>query len=144
MRIPAPLLRFVELFNRGEHWESHEVLEGPWREGRSSFYHGLILFASAYVHRDRGNLHGVDAQMRKALDAFDGTPGAYLGLDVQAIQREARRVRRIVAEERRWRDQEVDEGRDWLERVAPPRLEVDPGRVRGDEPEAAGIRRSRW
>lgn len=142
MRGDSPLLRFVKLFNEGKHWESHEVLEDPWREGRSPFYHGLILFASAYVHRGRENLHGVDAQMRKALEALEELPLSYLGIDVGAIRAEARRVRRVVEEERRRRDREGGEDRAWIERVVPPRLEVAPERVSGEEPEASEIRRS--
>ena len=29
---PSALEAFVELFNQEAFWESHEVLEGPWRE----------------------------------------------------------------------------------------------------------------
>jgi hypothetical protein len=48
--LPEPLVDFVARFNAREFWESHEVLEIPWRTGRSEFYHGLILYASAFVH----------------------------------------------------------------------------------------------
>jgi predicted metal-dependent hydrolase len=83
--LPAPLAEFVTVFNRGEHWHSHEVLEAAWRDGRSSFYHGLILLASALVHAGRGNAHGLAAQARKAAERLAPYRPNYLGLDVEAI-----------------------------------------------------------
>lgn len=129
-RFPAPLVRFVDLFNREEFWESHEVLEGPWREGRSTFYHGLILYASAFVHVQRNNPHGVVAQLRKAERALAAFGPVYLGVDVAAILEEARAVRRRVDGEAR-----QDPSSAWRERIRFPRLRLDPDRLRGDEPE---------
>lgn len=126
---PAELREFVRLFNRGEFWESHEALEDAWRESRSSFYHGLILYASAFVHVDRQNAHGIRAQLTKALDALEGLPDAYLGLDVAGIRQEARAIRRKVTR------REDDPPDRWSEELAPPRLELEPGRMRGDEAE---------
>ena len=44
----------VELFNQEAFWESHEVLEGPWRETGSDFYHGVAAGPTvpAYLPRD--------------------------------------------------------------------------------------------
>ncbi|MBT8403834.1 MAG: DUF309 domain-containing protein [Gemmatimonadetes bacterium] len=83
---PAALKAFLELYRTGEFWESHEVLEGPWRALRSDFYHGLILYASAWVHWQRRNAHGVRAQLGKALTRLEAVPEAYLGLDVEGIR----------------------------------------------------------
>ena len=49
--LPQALHRFLELFNAREYWESHEVLEGPWREGGSDFYQGLILYAREVLNK---------------------------------------------------------------------------------------------
>ena len=75
----------MDLFNKGAYWESHEALEPEWKRTRSDFYHGLILYASAWVHQDRRNPHGVKAQLSKA-DPFlhEYAPG-YLGIDVSGI-----------------------------------------------------------
>jgi len=83
--LPAALHEFLALFNRGEYWESHEVLERPWRRNRSDFYKGLILLASALVHAERGNRHGIVAQLRKAIPLLERYRPYYLGLDVEAI-----------------------------------------------------------
>ncbi len=121
---PPALLAFLTLFNRGEFWEGHEVLEGPWRDGRSDFYKGLILYASAFVHVHRRNPRGVVAQLRKAERHLASYRPAYLGVDVEAILAHAARC---IAR--------INEGsRDW-DSLLPPPLELDPARVRGDEVE---------
>ena len=133
--LPPALLEFLELYAAGRFWDSHEVLEVPWRERGSDFYQGLILYASAFVHHGRGNAHGVRAQLRKALERLDGYPDAYLGLDVAALRDHCRRAQRTVEAH----------PADWPHRVAPLPLRLDPERVRGDEAElgdAAGVDRA--
>lgn len=133
---PEPLVRFVRLVNRGEYWESHEVLEDAWRREGSVFYHGLILYASAFVHARRGNPHGIRAQLAKAEEALAGHPSPYLGVDVDALRDHVRRTRRRV--EARSRGRTADREVDWTEVVELPHLELSAGRIRGDEPELEG------
>lgn len=129
--IPSELTRFVELFNQGAFWDSHEVLEGPWRESDSDFYHGLILYASAFVHARRNNRHGIVAQLRKAERVLEPFAPAYLGIDVAGILERSRSVIGSVEPEA---DQPPEPWDGWIDF---PRLAVDPGRIRGDEPELA-------
>lgn len=124
-----PLREFVRLVNRGAYWESHEVLEAPWRDQGSDFYQGLILYASAFVHVERGNLHGIRAQLRKALERLAPYPEAYLGVDVEGIRRHARKIRETL------RALEEDPPGRWWSVIEPPRLSLDPGGVTGTEPE---------
>lgn len=126
---PAPLRAFVRLFNEGEFWESHEVLEGPWREGGSAFYHGLILFASAFVHVGRENAHGIRAQLGKAERALAPYDPHHLGVDVAAVLACCRSARVTVAEAGS-RPPET-----WRRVIPPPELDLDPALLRGDEPE---------
>ena len=121
--------RFLDLFNRGEFWESHEALEEAWRESGSSFYHALILYASAFVHVRRGNRHGIGAQLAKAEPLLESLRPHYLGLDVDAILEHSTICRHIVAENREAPEQA------WDVLIPMPRLSFDPERVRGDEPE---------
>lgn len=123
--LPASLLHFVDLFNRGAYWESHEALEDVWRETGSGFYHGLILYASAFVHAQRENRHGIEAQLRKAERALAPYAPAYLGLDVEEILAHGRRCRELVRRDR--------PATGLL--VPFPRLRPDPALLRGDEPE---------
>ena len=117
---------FVARFNAEEFWESHEVLERPWREGRSDFYKGLILFASAYVHVQRENPRGVEAQMRKAERHLDRYRPAYLGLNVDELLRIATDAKNDAAAHNR--------GGKWR-RPSFPKLHPEPARLRGDEVE---------
>lgn len=132
--LPKPYRRFLDLFNEGAFWDSHEALEDAWRETGSDFYHGLILYASAFVHAARGNPHGILAQLDKAERALDGYRPAYLGLDVEGLLAHGERCRRRVRERR---EAAGDGGgaAAWEEAAPAPRLEPDPAAVRGDEPE---------
>lgn len=120
---------FLELFNRGEFWESHEALEKPWRETGSEFYHALILYASAFVHVGRGNRHGIAAQLGKAQPLLESRRPHYLGIDIAAMLEHAAVCRHIVAENRDAPDPA------WHVLIPPPRLSYDPEKVRGDEAE---------
>ncbi len=117
---PVPLQRFVRLFNAAHYWDSHEELEGAWREGRSDFYQGLILYASAFVHVARGNAHGVRAQLGKAAARLDAYRPAYLGVDVEALLQAADATLGALDEDRT---------------PVAPALVLDRARVRGTEPE---------
>ena len=129
---PGVLLRFVELFNAGRYWDSHEALEDAWRRLDSGFYHGLILYASAFVHARRGTRHGVLAQLEKARRALEPHRPAHLGVDVDGILAHADRCRALV-EPREAPPAGADEG--WLGLLPRPRLQVRPGLIGGDEPE---------
>jgi hypothetical protein len=130
--LPAPLARFAELLDDGRYWDSHEALEDAWLETGSGFYHGLILYASAFVHARRGTRHGIRAQLEKAREALDPHRPAYLGVDVEGVLDHADRCLRIVEANPDAADQ------DWEELIPRPRLAPDPRRVRGDEPELEG------
>jgi hypothetical protein len=120
---------FLDLFNRAEYWASHEALEGPWRDSGSEFFHALILYASAFVHVQRGNRHGISAQLGKAQPIFETFRPFYLGLDVEAILAHAAECRHLVVENR----DAPSEAWDVL--IPRPRLRLRPELVRGDEPE---------
>lgn len=126
---PEELREFAERFRRGEFWESHETLEGPWRRGRSGFYRGLILLASAWVHVGRGNARGVAAQLRKAARELEPYRPAHLGVDVEALLEHAGRLAAAVAAA-------PGAGADaWARSCPPPPLALDRALLRGDEPE---------
>lgn len=126
---PAAFLEFVARFDRGEFWESHEVLEVPWRVNRSPFYKGLILLASAWVHVQRGNARGIVAQLDKAVRHLAPYRPAYLGLDVDSILAHAVRCRARVAAH------PTNVSAEWTELAPPIRLRPDPALLRGTEAE---------
>jgi predicted metal-dependent hydrolase len=127
--LPVALLQFIDRFNRKAYWESHELLEGSWRASRSPFYKGLILYASAYVHVQRGNPRGITAQFRKAERELTKYRPAYLGIDVDALLTNADYCRHLV---------EVNAHAPpahWMNVIPYIRLKPEPSLVRGDEPE---------
>jgi len=128
-RCPAPLRQFVALFNRGEFWASHELLEPPWRESRSDFLQGLILVASAWVHVRRGNPRGIAAQLRKAERRLAPGRPAYLGVDVERLLTHLEQTLAVVA-----RRPDAPPAA-WLEIAPPPELRLSSALLRGDEPE---------
>ncbi len=117
---PPQLRRFVELFNEARFWDGHEALEDEWRAKKSDFYHGLILYASAFVHVQRDNRHGILAQLDKATRRLAPYGPSYLGIDVERLLLHARTARACA------------------ERGDPVpliQLELDPALSSGTEPE---------
>jgi uncharacterized protein len=121
--------RFLALFDQGRFWDSHEALEGSWRESRSPFFHALILLASAFVHVQRGNRHGISAQLAKADAILRGYRPCYLGIDVDGLLELTHACRQIVAEN------PDAPPHAWTVLIPVPRLEFEPTRLRGDEQE---------
>lgn len=128
-RLPEAYVRFIELFNAGKFWESHEVLEAPWRLQASPFYKGLIIFASTFVHVQRGNPVGVIKQSSKVPRYLTDYVPHYLGLDVDKLVAHAQRCHALGVAHKHVR------GAALAQRIPLYRLEIDPSLLRGDEPE---------
>ena len=61
----------IALFNRGEFFECHEVLEAVWLEASGDdrlFLQGLIQVAVAFHHLRRGNFAGSHRLLRAGVD----------------------------------------------------------------------------
>jgi hypothetical protein len=61
----------IALFNRGEFFECHEVLEGVWMEasgGQKTLLQGLIQVAVAFYHLRRANFIGSSRLLRAGLE----------------------------------------------------------------------------
>lgn len=130
-RWPEALVRFVELFNAGRFWHAHEALEDAWRRNRSDFYHGLILYASAFVHAQRGNPRGVVLQLKKVPRYLGSYPDAHLGLSVADILRHAGETIETV------QAAAMPEGEALRRVIGWPTLHLDPALCSGAEPELA-------
>lgn len=123
--LPAPFRAFLDLYGAGRYWDSHEALEDAWRARGSAFYQGLILYASAWVHWERGNAHGVRAQLRKARARLASYPDGYLGLDVAELRAHCDAAHELVVED--------PEG--WRTRITALPLRLAGACLRGDEME---------
>ena len=78
----------LELFNAGEWYAAHDLLEEPWHEtadpARRSLQ-GILQVAVAQLHLQRGNRRGATILFGEALGRLKrpGTPD--LGLDLEAL-----------------------------------------------------------
>jgi len=91
-----PLLeRGIALFNHGEYFECHEVLEEAWtpeRGVRRLFLQSLIHMAVGFYHSERGNPVGAVRQLRKGLRKLGGYLPACERVDTARLEREVSRV----------------------------------------------------
>jgi predicted metal-dependent hydrolase len=75
----------IELFNRGEYFEAHEVWEDLWQDCPSAdrrFYQALIQAAVAVYHFDRDNYIGAARLARSGKRYMEPFHPTYRGLDV--------------------------------------------------------------
>lgn len=92
---PAEYLEFIDLFNRGEFYDAHEVLEDIWVievEPLKDFYKGLIQLTAAFWHWERGHKSSSLNLLNSARQNLRFYPDVYEGLPLAKIQQEARRV----------------------------------------------------
>jgi len=87
----AALDEAVRLFNAGDYFECHEVLEKPWLaagEPAKTFLKGLIHAAVALHHYRRGNSHGARVKAASARRYLEPYLPAAAGLDLAALLRD--------------------------------------------------------
>jgi predicted metal-dependent hydrolase len=89
----------IELFNRCEFFDCHEVLEEIWtptEQPERWFLQSLIHFAVGFYHHQRGNFVGATRQLRKGLRKIQGYLPEWGGVRTAAIEEEARRCLEII------------------------------------------------
>src|SRR5436190_7720357 len=87
--------RGIELYNSGEFFEAHEVLEEAWtpeRGPRRLFLQSLIHVAVGAYHWSRGNPVGACRQLRKALRKMENYLPECEGVDTARLNRDTRRM----------------------------------------------------
>jgi len=83
--------RGIELFNRQEFYECHEVLEDLWRptQGVERFFlQAVIHLAVGFYHHQRSNQRGAELQLRKGLKKLAGYLPVFQGIDTAKLYRE--------------------------------------------------------
>lgn len=86
------LQRGIQLFNRHEFFQCHEVLEEAWmpeRGPRRLFLQALIHFAVGFYHCERANPVGAGHQLRKGLKKLAAYLPSCEGIDTARLHREA-------------------------------------------------------
>lgn len=79
----------LELFNRGEFFDAHEVLEDVWRAAPAAekkFLQGLIQVAVGLHHHSRGNLAGARSLLARAHRNLSAYPGRHAGIDLAGLR----------------------------------------------------------
>lgn len=85
----------IRLFNAGEYFEAHEVLEHAWNEDTSparELYRAILQVAVAYLQIERGNYRGAVKMFLRMRQWFALLPDVCLGVDVMGLQQAARAV----------------------------------------------------
>lgn len=88
-------LHGLELFNRGEYFEAHEVLEEAWNEDETpgrELYRAILQVAVAYLQIERGNFNGAIKMFLRLRQWIDPLPDHCRGVDVAQLRADARRV----------------------------------------------------
>jgi predicted metal-dependent hydrolase len=83
------LSRGIALFNRGEFFEAHEVLEDVWRpsaEPERRFLQALIQVAVGLHHHSKGNSIGAASLLRRASRNLEGYADDFCGIALAPLR----------------------------------------------------------
>jgi predicted metal-dependent hydrolase len=87
--LDAHYLGYFECFNQGLFYEAHDVLEELWLPNRNGsngpFYKGLIQFAGAFVHLQKGRLQPAAALLKLAQANLQKYPATHERLEVNDV-----------------------------------------------------------
>ncbi len=78
----------LELFNRGEFFDAHEVLEDVWRAAPAAekkFLQGLIQVAVGLHHHSCGNVVGARSLLARAHRNLSAYPARHGGIDLAGL-----------------------------------------------------------
>ena len=76
------------MFNAGEFFEQHEVLEELWRAEKGpirELYHGILQIGVGFHHLQRGNYHGAVTLLDRGLARLGRVAPDAMGVDVGAL-----------------------------------------------------------
>ena len=93
--LSALALKGIRLFNEGEYFESHEVLEDAWNADESAardLYRAILQIAVAYLQIERGNYRGALKMFLRVRQWIDPLPDVCRGVDVAGLRANARAV----------------------------------------------------
>lgn len=99
--LPAGLRVGVHLYNAGEYFECHEVLETIWRDEPRvvrELYQGILQVGVGFYHLSRGNHRGSVNLLGYGLARLERCPARACGLDVASFLLAVRRARERLVE----------------------------------------------
>lgn len=94
-KLPALVVAGLDLFNRREFFEAHEVLETAWREEIGpvrELYRGILQIAVAYLHITRNNYPGAMKMFFRSRTWLAPFPDTCRGIDLAGFRDDYGRV----------------------------------------------------
>lgn len=91
---PAGLLEGIDLFNRGEFFECHEVLEDIWRaepDPVRALYQGILQIGVGFYHLSRENWRGAVNLLTAGIEKVRRFTPRCMGVETAALADEAQR-----------------------------------------------------
>jgi uncharacterized protein len=91
---PAPfgLLQGIEMYNRGEYYECHEVLEDTWRAEEDDvryLYQGILQIGVAFHHLGNDNWRGAVGLLTGGIEKVSRYRPGCMGVDTEKLVTEA-------------------------------------------------------
>src|SRR5512140_3490985 len=89
--LPPLVLRGLELFNHGEYFEAHELLEEAWRAEPGpvrELYRGILQISVAYYHLLRGNYTGAVKMFNRSRTWLSPFPNRCRGIDLARFRQD--------------------------------------------------------
>lgn len=89
--LPPLVLSGLEMFNRGEYFEAHELLEAAWRNEPGpvrELYRGILQVAVAYYHLLRGNYTGASKMFLRSRAWLGHFPARCCGIDLDGFRQD--------------------------------------------------------
>lgn len=89
------LLQGIALFNAGQFYRQHDVLEQLWMEDPRpvrDLYQGILQVGVAFHHSEQGNYRGSVKMLRRGLLRLRSLPPVCQAVDVESLRRAARSV----------------------------------------------------
>jgi uncharacterized protein len=98
---PSDIKEGIDLFNRAEFFDAHEVLEDVWRaapQEEKKFLQGIIQVAVALYHHGNGNSIGACSVLRRAFRNLSRYPEGYGGIQLADLLRSVSEWQRAMDE----------------------------------------------
>lgn len=90
-----------QLFNRGEYFEAHEVLEEAWNQDQTpgrEMYRAILQIAVAYLQIERGNYKGALKMFLRVRQWIQPLPDFCRGVDIAQLRQDAQNVYEKIIE----------------------------------------------
>jgi uncharacterized protein len=97
--LPEDVIEGLRLFNSGDYFQAHEVLENVWREEPRpirELYRGILQVGIAYYHLIRGNLSGARKMFRRSQVWLNAFPDHCQGIDLAQFRQDFEAFQTVV------------------------------------------------